>query len=224
MEITLPDSGGTPNPTAPTAPASTAEMVPLPPVASTGAAQTIPPTAAPGAAATVANTPTPPIVEAPVHQAPPKPAPARKVQEKPKQAITKTPNKPAPTKSTTASKPKASPATKTAQATKSPVTSPAKQLRKAPAPQAAPASGYTLQLFGVSERGAASGFISRHGIGAAARIIDTKRNGKPWYVVVYGNYTARTAAQNAVSHLPPAIAREVQPWVRDIRSVNALQH
>jgi DamX protein len=218
MEITLPDSGGSPNPTGPTAPASTAEMVPLPPVASTGAAQTTTQVATPS------GTPTPPVVEAPVHQPTPKPAPARKVEEKPKQAITKTPNKPAPAKSTTASKPKATPSTKTAQATKSQVSTPAKPLHKAPAPQAAPEIGYTLQLFGVSERTAASGFISRHGIGGSARIIDTKRNGKPWYVVVYGRYTARTAAQNAASRLPPAIAREVQPWVRDVRSVNALQH
>lgn len=228
MEITLPDSGASPNPSAPTAPASpasTASMVPLPPVASTGVAQTTPPTAAPGAgaAATVANTPPPPAVDAPAHQAPQKPAPAPKVQEKPKQAITKTPTKPAPTKSTNASKTKAPPATKTVQATRSQVSTAARPLHKAPA-QAAPESGYTLQLFGVSERVAASGFISRHGIGATARIIDTKRNGTPWYVVVYGHYPARTAAQNAVSHLPPAIAREVKPWVRDVRSVNALQH
>ena len=223
MEITLPDSGGTPNPTGPTAPASTAEMVPLPPVASTDAAQTTPPSAA-AVASAAASTPTPPAVETSDREAPPKSAAVKNGQEKPKQAISKTPSKPAPIKSTTASKPKASPSTKTAQATKSQSSTPTKPLRKAPAPQAAPESGYTLQLFGVSERTAASGFISRHGIAGSARIIDTKRNGKPWYVVVYGRYTARTAAQNAASRLPPAIAREVQPWVRDVRSVNALQH
>jgi DamX protein len=222
MEITLPDSGGTPDPTGTTAPASTAEMVPLPPAASTDAAQIIP--QAPAASVTAPSTPTPPAVEAPVRETPPKPTPAKNGQEKPKQAISKTPSKPAPPKSTTASKPKASPSTKAAQGTKSQAATPTKPLRKAPAPQAAPESGYTLQLFGVSERTAASGFISRHGISGSARIIDTKRNGKPWYVVVYGRYTARTAAQNAASRLPPAIAREVQPWVRDVRSVNALQH
>jgi len=224
MEITLPDSGGTPNPTGPTAPASTAEMVPLPPAANTDAAQTTLPSAAAVASATAASTPTPPAVETSVREAPPKPAAVKSGQEKPKQAISKTPSKPAPTKSTTASKPKASPSTKTAQGTKSQATTPTKPPRKPPAPQTAPESGYTLQLFGVSERTAASGFISRHGIGGSARIIDTKRNGKPWYVVVYGRYTARTAAQNAASRLPPAVAREVKPWVRDVRSVNALQH
>jgi DamX protein len=92
----------------------------------------------------------------------------------------------------------------------------------APRPAAAPSTGYALQLFGVSTRAAATGFIGRHGLDSSARIIDTRRNGKPWFIVTYGQYASRTTAQNAAARLPPAVQREVEPWVRDVKSLNAL--
>lgn len=136
-----------------------------------------------------------------------------------------------------APKPKTTEASKPRPVTAAPKATQQKQAKPRPKPAAAPTAaktaptnakaggtaGYTLQLFGVSERKAASGFIGRHQLGDRARIIESRREGKPWFIVVYGNYPSRPAAQNAVTRLPPAVRREVQPWVRDVKSVNALR-
>jgi DamX protein len=153
-------------------------------------------------AATERATPaTPTVAEAP----PPSPAPI----------LTKPDKKPA----VSTSKPQAKPSQPAAKPVK-----PKPTPRPAPAATASakPGTGYALQFFGVTERKAASNFIARHNLGDRARIIDSKREGKPWFVVVYGAYPTRAAAQNAAGRLPPAVQREVQPWVRDVKSLNAL--
>lgn len=151
-------------------------------------------------AAPPAPTPMPAVKPATVPPPAPKSAPSR---EKPVAAKSAAPARPVePAKPTARPEPKPAP---------KPVATPG-----------AARSGYTLQLFGVSTRSAATNFIARHALGGSARIIDTQRNRKPWFILTYGNYPSRTSAQNAAARLPPAVQREVEPWVRDVKSLNAL--
>ena len=80
--------------------------------------------------------------------------------------------------------------------------------------QPASKAGYTLQLIGVKDRAAASEFIRRHQLGKEARIIETRRNGQPWFTVAYGSYASRAAAEAAAAGLPASARRATTPWVR----------
>ena len=151
------------------------------------------------AAPTVTEVPAPPPTATPIHTNPDK---------KPTVATSKSPAKP--------TKPVAKPVKPKA------TVKPTAKVAPATPALVKPGTGYALQFFGVTERKAATNFIARHNLGDRARIIDSKRAGQPWFVVVYGAYPTRAAAQNAVGRLPPAVRREVQPWVRDVKSLNAL--
>ncbi|MBI2802228.1 MAG: AAA family ATPase [Gammaproteobacteria bacterium] len=83
------------------------------------------------------------------------------------------------------------------------------------------AVGYTLQLFGVRERGAAQRFIAQHGIGTKSEIITSTLKGAPWYIVVYGHYLDRAAALDAGRKLASRLPH-TQPWARSIGSVRSL--
>ena len=103
-----------------------------------------------------------------------------------------------------------------------PMTSSAKPA-VAPAAAGLPASAvYTLQLFGVSERAAATGFIASQKLAAQARVINTQREGHAWFIVVYGGYPTRAAAQNGAANLPAAVRRASQPWIRTTASLKSL--
>jgi DamX protein len=90
-------------------------------------------------------------------------------------------------------------------------------------PAVAPAGAvYTLQLFGVSERAAATRFIASQKLAAQARVINTQREGQAWFIVVYGGYPTRAAAQTAAANLPAAVRRASQPWIRTTASLKSL--
>lgn len=84
----------------------------------------------------------------------------------------------------------------------------------------APAHQYALQLFGSHERTAAEAFIREHGIDARAAWFQTRYQGRPWYVVVYGPYPDRASAVAAVAGLHPAL-RRLGPWPRSLADIRA---
>jgi DamX protein len=79
-------------------------------------------------------------------------------------------------------------------------------------------SGYVLQLFGVRDRAAAVGFINSRKIEGNSAILTTQHEGAPWYVVVYGYYADRAAAQAAIAQLPRALG-DLSPWARPLGSL-----
>ncbi|MGE3772447.1 MAG: SPOR domain-containing protein, partial [Gammaproteobacteria bacterium] len=79
-----------------------------------------------------------------------------------------------------------------------------------------PRGAYTLQLAGVRDRASATRFIQRHGLGAEATVLTTRRDGQPWYVLVHGYYPTRQAALAAAARLPAAVRKEVKPWARTV--------
>jgi DamX protein len=81
------------------------------------------------------------------------------------------------------------------------------------------AAGYVLQLFGVRDRVAAVNLIRDRKISDHSAVLVTYHENAPWYVVVYGYYTDRVAAQAAIVDLPGNLAA-TRPWARPIASLN----
>ncbi len=81
-----------------------------------------------------------------------------------------------------------------------------------------PASGHTLQLFGVRERAAAERFRAQRGISAQSAVLTSSLNGKPLYLVVYGFYPTRAAAVAALGKLPAPL-KGTKPWARSLGSL-----
>ncbi len=51
-------------------------------------------------------------------------------------------------------------------------------------------------------------------------VYETVRNGRPWYILVYGEYSNITSAKQDKNHLPAALQGN-KPWVRKISQIHA---
>lgn len=156
----------------------------------------VPPTVttiAPPAGATAGPTPTPAArpAPAPTQVATAKPAPAAKPAEKPVAA------KPAPAK----------PAEK-------PVTV-AKAAGGSWYAGQAPGN-YVVQILGTSSEATAQNFVKEQG--GEYRYFKKVLNGKPLYVITYGNFASRDAAVSAIKSLPAKV-QAGKPWPRTVASV-----
>lgn len=81
-----------------------------------------------------------------------------------------------------------------------------------------PKSGYVLQLFGVRDRTAAENFVRSRKLAGESVVLTTQHAGGPWYVVLWGHYPDRSAAQAAIGDLPVKLAG-TSPWARPIKSL-----
>ncbi len=86
----------------------------------------------------------------------------------------------------------------------------------------APAEHFTAQLIGSSKADALERFVSKNGLSNSAAVVETRRNGKPWFLVVYGDFATRSEANAAFSGLPLAV-RKHGGWVRTIGEVRKLR-
>ena len=77
---------------------------------------------------------------------------------------------------------------------------------------------YAVQLLGASHEQGILSFIKAHKLGGRAAYFRTRYRGQAWYVLLYGVYPSRPAAQAALRHLPAAL-RKTSPWVRSLASV-----
>lgn len=77
---------------------------------------------------------------------------------------------------------------------------------------------YTLQLIGVGDELTIAGFIRRHQLQGEVAYFRTKSNGRPWFPVLYGIYSSRSAAVAARSKLPGDLAGQ-DIWPRSLASV-----
>lgn len=78
--------------------------------------------------------------------------------------------------------------------------------------------GYAVQLMGASQERGILSFIKTHKLGGHAAYFRTRYRGHAWYVLLYGVYPNRPAAQAALKRLP-ATLRKTSPWVRSLASV-----
>lgn len=81
-----------------------------------------------------------------------------------------------------------------------------------------PPQNYTLQMMGSLDESSVRGFIQAQSRPADFSYFEGRYQGRPWYVVVYGDYPNREAAIAATQNLPEAL-RNQRPWVRSFQSV-----
>lgn len=79
---------------------------------------------------------------------------------------------------------------------------------------------YTLQLLGASKIESVNQFIRQHNLQDKTHFVRTKRGGKDWYIVVYGDYPSAQAAKAASKTIPESLRKtKLEPWVREIHAV-----
>lgn len=87
-----------------------------------------------------------------------------------------------------------------------------------PEPIAAPVLPVTIQLMGVYERARLQSIRNKH-LDQPLDIVETERNGRPWYVLLYGAYPDKATARRELPRIP-ADLKPGEPWIRmraDIR-------
>ncbi len=83
-----------------------------------------------------------------------------------------------------------------------------------------PASSYVVQILGASSKSNIQSFIDKEKIGSNVGYFETTLNGKPWYVVLVGNFPDRASATAAMNTLPSA-AKAYGPWVRGVAEIQS---
>ncbi len=79
-------------------------------------------------------------------------------------------------------------------------------------------NAYTIQIIGVHNRAKLQEFIKQQQLGSQATYYKTSRQGKNWYVLVFGQYPSAQAARAAIKDLPVAV-QQLNPWIRPLSSV-----
>lgn len=82
----------------------------------------------------------------------------------------------------------------------------------------AEADEFTLQLIGVRERGGLEALVDEFPAGAQTDIIESVFQQAPWYVLIYGRFADRAAAEAAIEELPAAFEDQT-PWIRTFSSI-----
>jgi DamX protein len=82
-----------------------------------------------------------------------------------------------------------------------------------------PATQYAIQLIALNDSGAFSGFVQRHNLAKNSAYFKTLRNGRDWYVLLYGLYPNADQARRAIAQLPAPLRRNA-PWIRSLGSVH----
>lgn len=83
-----------------------------------------------------------------------------------------------------------------------------------------PSSNFVIQILGASSEANIRAFIETEKIAANTGYFKTNLNGKPWFVVLVGNFSDRTSATAAMNALP-AKAKAYGPWVRGATEIQA---
>ncbi|WAT00821.1 SPOR domain-containing protein [Rouxiella chamberiensis] len=81
----------------------------------------------------------------------------------------------------------------------------------------APGSHYTLQLSGASQANSLNTFARQQGL-KNFYVYQTARDGKPWFVLVSGNYASSAEAKRAIASLPADVQAK-KPWVKPVHQV-----
>ncbi|MCJ8338835.1 MAG: AAA family ATPase [Pseudomonadales bacterium] len=83
-----------------------------------------------------------------------------------------------------------------------------------------PASGYTLQLLGARSEASVVNFLQKMPGSEQMYYYQTKLKNRPWNVIIYGQFSTRSAAKSAIVKLPAKL-RKLKPWIKSISSVQS---
>lgn len=78
---------------------------------------------------------------------------------------------------------------------------------------------YTVQVVSASNR--ANIAAAAQGLPGRYWIVPSTRNGRPWYVLVYGDFATRQEAMNAAAQVPSSVSQGASPYARRISEVQA---
>ena len=78
--------------------------------------------------------------------------------------------------------------------------------------------GYTIQLSAGSEAAALVRYAKQKNLSGRYWIYQTQYNGKPWYVLILGEYGSAKQAKAAINAMPAAL-RQSQPWPKSFGQV-----
>ncbi|MGH8360096.1 MAG: SPOR domain-containing protein, partial [Pseudomonas sp.] len=79
-----------------------------------------------------------------------------------------------------------------------------------------PTGNFVVQILGTSSEANAQAFVKEQG--GEYRYFKKVLNGKPLYVITYGNFSSRAAAESAIKALPAKV-QAGKPWPRTVASV-----
>ena len=78
---------------------------------------------------------------------------------------------------------------------------------------------YTVQVVSASNR--ANIAAAAQGLSGRYWIVPSTRNGRPWYVLVFGDFPSRQAAMNAAAQVPTSVSQGASPFARRISEVQS---
>jgi DamX protein len=77
---------------------------------------------------------------------------------------------------------------------------------------------FTMQLIGVHDRNKLNVVVQEFSEPNLVDIVETTYEGKPWYVLIYGQFDSKIEAQNAVGSLPKSFEKQT-PWIRTFSAI-----
>jgi TPR repeat protein len=80
---------------------------------------------------------------------------------------------------------------------------------------------YTLQLLATHDENLMRTYLEKHRFTEPVAYFAFQRDGKQWYAAVYGAFSAKSQAQNAVATLPPEVGKN-PPWIRQFGGIHRL--
>ncbi|MDR3430490.1 MAG: SPOR domain-containing protein [Rouxiella aceris] len=96
-------------------------------------------------------------------------------------------------------------------------TKPVAESSSAASLKSAPGSHFTLQLSSASQATGLNTYAHEQGL-KNYQVYQTTRDGKPWFVLVSGNYATSADAKNAIASLPADVQAK-KPWVKPVHQV-----
>jgi DamX protein len=79
---------------------------------------------------------------------------------------------------------------------------------------------YAIQMLGVGRLESLLEFVRRHGLEERAIYFESRRNNKPWHVLLWGVYPDRKSAKAAQAELPASLRRKTL-WIRGLGSIQS---
>lgn len=73
---------------------------------------------------------------------------------------------------------------------------------------------YTVQLIAAFNESSVERIRAQLPATTPSTVHKTTKDGKPWFILVYGSFATKQEAQSAQSRLPDALKKGVKPWVR----------
>lgn len=82
------------------------------------------------------------------------------------------------------------------------------------------ATGAMVQLAGLSEKRVLARYLQRHQLKDSAKIYQSIRNGKAWYVVTLGPFANMNEARTAIGQLSQTL-QDSRPWAKSIKAIQS---